>query len=104
MVAEQKNSGNGHKAEIWTRVITGCAGAALLGMQGINISETNGQTNLIERIDRAIKQQSDLVKGLDQEGKRVDQALANQQQMIESMETLLHNQQTALDLLAKKSP
>lgn len=93
---------NGNKSELWTRIISGVVGALILGMQGINISETNGQTSYIQRIDRALEQQVSLVKSLDQEGKRVDQGLENQKQMLESMETLLHNQQTTLDLLKDK--
>lgn len=90
------------RTEVWTRIITGCVGAVVVGLQGVNLSETNSQTSLIHRIDTALSRQEALISEVNQEGKRIDKALENQQQMIESMETLLHNQQTALDLLKKQ--
>ena len=93
---------NGSKAELWTRIIGAIGGGLLLAMQGVNLSETNGQTGYIQRIDLALEQQLALTKEVNQEGLRIDKALANQNQMIESMDTLLHNQQAALDLLKKE--
>ena len=92
---------NGHKAEIWTRVIGAIGGGLLLAMQGVNISETTSQTHLIERIDIALKQQSELVKEVNHEGARIDKAMENQRAMIESMDTLLGTQNATLELLKK---
>jgi hypothetical protein len=93
---------NGSKSDLWMKIATGVVGALLLGLQGVNISETSGQTNLMHRIDTAIERQGELITEVNQEGKRIDKALENQQHMIESMETLLNNQQLALDLLKNK--
>ena len=93
---------NGHnRTEFWTRIIGAGVGGLILAMQGVNLSETNGQTSYIQRIDTALEQQLVLTKEINQEGLRIDKALTNQQQMIENMDTLLHNQNTALDLLKK---
>jgi hypothetical protein len=86
----------------WTQIITGVVGAIIVGMQTANLSETNTQTGLMRRIDTALEQQVALIAQVNQEGKRVDQALANQYQMIEAMETVLKNQNEALELLKNK--
>lgn len=101
MTAEEKNEAH-HKAEIWTRVIGGAVGALVLALQGVNISETSGQTHLIQRLDKALDQQISLTKEINQEGVRIDKALQNQQEMIQSMEVVLRNQAIALDLLKEK--
>ena len=98
----EKESNDHRKTEVWTRVITGCVGAIVVGLQGVNLTETNNQSGFIHRIDRALEQQVDVIKGIDQEGKRIDKALANQEEMIQSMEVLLRNQTTALELLKEK--
>jgi hypothetical protein len=98
----QRSSNGHHKAEVWTRIIGSVVGGLILALQGINISETNGQTSLIQRIDTALEQQSALIKEVNQEGVRIDKALMNQQEMIKSMETLLNNQNLALEILKKE--
>jgi hypothetical protein len=48
-VAAKQNNANNHTQK-WVRVVQAIVGAAILGLQGVNISETNGQTHLIQRI------------------------------------------------------
>lgn len=86
----------------WTRIGAALGGGLLLAMQGVNISETTGQTHLIERLDVGLKQQSNLIQEVNHEGARIDKALINQQKMIESMDALLQNQNAALELLARQ--
>jgi hypothetical protein len=97
---EEKTPPKNHK-DVLTQIITAAVGALLVGLQSLNLSETNSQSDLLRRVDLAIVRQSDLVREVNEEGKRIDKALDNQQQMIESMETLLHNQNTTLELLKK---
>lgn len=99
----QKSSNNGHhKTEMWTKIIASVAGGLILALQGVNISETNGQTTLIHRIDSAIEAQSALTKEVNEEGVRIDQALKNQKMVIESMEMLLKNQNDMLEILKQE--
>jgi hypothetical protein len=92
----------GHTSEFWTRVIGAIGGALILGMQGANLSETSGQTSLIHRIDVAIEQQSTLIREVNKEGVRVDTALENQEKMIQTLDNVLHNQGTTLDILKEE--
>lgn len=101
MTVEQKS--NGYRGEMWTKIGMSVGGGLLLAMQGINISETSGQTSLIERIDKALEQQLNLTREINQEGVRIDKALTNQQEMIQSMDTLLANQNVALNILQKET-
>jgi hypothetical protein len=94
----QKSNG---RTELWSRVIAAGAGGLILAMQGVNLSETNGQTIYIQKIDTALEQQVSLIKEVNQEGARIDKALENQQHMIEGMDVLLRNQNVALSLLQK---
>jgi hypothetical protein len=77
-------NGTASKSDIWTRVIGAGVGAAVIALQGINISETSGQTIYIQRLDTALKQQLALVDEINQEGKRVDAAIINQGVLIEN--------------------
>jgi hypothetical protein len=97
---ESKPAPKNHK-EVWTQLITGLVGALIVGLQSLNLSETGSQTELMHRIDRAIEKQSDLVREVNEEGKRIDKALENQERMIESQDTLLRNQNTTLEILKK---
>jgi hypothetical protein len=102
-MSDEERKANGHKAaDFWTRIIGAIGGALILALQGVNLSETSGQTNLIHRIDVAIEQQSSLIREVNKEGIRVDQALENQQKMIEGMDSLLHNQNLVLDIMTKQ--
>lgn len=102
-MADESKKPNGIRAEYWTRVATAVGGGLILAMQGVNISETNGQTQLIERVNKAMERQVELVQGVNKEGERMDQALHNQQQMIESMDMLLNNQNITLNVLQKET-
>jgi hypothetical protein len=84
-----------HKTN-WTQIITAVAGAIVVTLQGANLAETGGQTDLIKRVDTAIEQQTQLIKEINQEGARIDNALTNQVQMIEQMDGLLKNQSELL--------
>jgi hypothetical protein len=102
--AEKKVAG--HTPEFWTKVVGGIGGALILGLQGINLTETTGQTSLMHRIDVAIEQQSTLIREVNKEGIRVDTALENQEKMLQTLDSVLHNQGTTLDILKeeKKEP
>ena len=101
-MSDEEHKPNGHKTADWTKIIGAIGGALILALQGVNLSETSGQTNLMHRIDVAIEQQSSLIREVNKEGIRVDQALENQQKMIESMDNLLHNQNLVLDIMTKQ--
>ena len=52
---------NDHKALI-TQIITAAIGGVLLALQGVNISETNGNGDLIRRLEIGLTRQSELIQ------------------------------------------
>lgn len=71
-----------HK-ELMTQIVTGVVGAVILGLQGVNISETNSNAELIKHVERALHQQTELIQHINDETARVEEAIKNQQEMIE---------------------
>jgi hypothetical protein len=93
---ENGNSKSKNRSLVYERIITGVAGAVLLALQGVNISETGGNHDLIRNVERALDQQTQLIKELNQEGIRVDAGLKNQLEMIKGMDQLINNQNSLL--------
>jgi hypothetical protein len=45
-----------------TQIITAAIGGVLLALQGVNISETNGNGDLIRRLEIGLTRQSELIQ------------------------------------------
>jgi hypothetical protein len=71
------------------RIATGAVGALVLALQGINIGETGSNAELIRRVEDALRQQTQVVKGFEAEASRIDRALENQDKMIERLDRTL---------------
>jgi hypothetical protein len=91
---------NDHKTLI-TQIVTAAIGGVLLAMQGVNISETNGNGDLIRRLEVGLTRQSELIQQVNQEGARVDHAIKNQEEMLYRLDTLIKNESEMIDLLRK---
>jgi hypothetical protein len=100
---------NGGKHSVdWTKILTGALGAALLGLQGINISEVTqvgeqGRQRAIalEGIEKSLENQTAILEGLETSIKQNGEILANGSKMLDSDSQALQNQQKILDLLQK---
>jgi hypothetical protein len=90
---EGKKTGNGKHSD-WTKVAGTIAGAVLLGLQGINLSEINhGNHNGEKRMETL--QQLLVIS------KNIDASLKNQTRMLEHDEQSEANQKVILDTINK---
>ena len=93
MPEEEKKSGNGKHPE-WTKIAGAIAGAVLLGLQGVNLSEiSHGNSNGDKRMETL--QQLLVIS------KSIDASLNNQTRMLQHDEQSEENQKVILDTLTK---
>jgi hypothetical protein len=78
-----------NRHQLIERIITGVMGAVILALQGINIGETGSNHELIRRMETALIQQTQMIKGFEQEATRIDKALDNQAKMIDRLDKTL---------------
>lgn len=90
---EEKKSGNGKHSD-WTKIAGAIAGAVLLGLQGVNLSEiTHGNQNGEKRMETL--QQLLVIS------KNIDASLKNQTRMLQHDEQSEANQKVILDTIHK---
>lgn len=78
----------------WTKIGAGVAGGVLLALQGVNLSEVIGTSDLVKRTEQAIEQQGVLIKEIDAESRRIEIGLENQK-------TIINNQTVLIDRVNK---
>ena len=85
----------------WGKIITGCVGALILGLQGVNLSEVasvgaGGEKRQV-LLEQLIVISKDIEKSLDNQGKMLEHDNKN----FENQQHLFENQQQILDTLTK---
>jgi hypothetical protein len=92
MAGNGSKSSNGKHATDWGKILTGCVGALILGLQGVNLSELGsvgaGGEKRQALLEQLIVISKDIEKSLDNQGKMLDhdsRSFENQQRILETL-------------------
>jgi hypothetical protein len=90
-MTEEKKSGNGKHTD-WGKILTGCVGALILGLQGVNLSELGS-------VGAGGEKRQALLEQLIVISHDIETSLKNQNQMLEHDNKSFENQQKILETL-----
>ena len=98
-MADDTESGEAKKtsAANHSKIIASVAGAVLLGLQGVNLSEVIGTADLVKRTEEAIERQGVLIKEIDAESRRIEIGLENQKTIIANQTILIDRVNRSID-------
>lgn len=80
-----------------SKIVASVAGAVLLGLQGVNLSEVIGTADLVKRTEEAIERQGVLIKEIDAESRRIEIGLENQKTMMANQTILIDRVNQTID-------